>query len=219
MDSPGAHGPALNGHSVLAAKKVTPIEHPLARHSLSLLQDTRTAAHLLRPSSIQLLTLLLVEATRSRSAGHGSGSESGQSFARPLILLSITRAGIGLAHRMAEIFSPLLVGAVSFNGDTSGHHADARLHLSSAPPLSEAHVLLFNPIVTTGSSSGSAIRLLQRSGATKISLLTFAIAEESLERLTREFASVTVLTSSISNGGSGRQSAAEVARLMERFQA
>jgi uracil phosphoribosyltransferase len=180
-----SHAGSINGHAASARAQPSGVVHPFAQHALPLLRDPHTPAHRARAASAQLLATLLWEAAKSLPTRPGATGEH-LVIAKPLVLLAVTRAGIGLAHRMAELFSPLLVGAISYERETETT-GEARLHLASAPPLSDARIVLFNPVVSTGSSSAKALRLLQRSGANDIALLTFAIESQVVQRLTKDF--------------------------------
>jgi uracil phosphoribosyltransferase len=169
-------------------KKVKVAEHPLAQHALMTLRNKLTAAAEFRQTSHQLLVLLTVEAlrtlpTRDDMVQTHSTTHTGPVLAKPVVFLSVTRHGLGLAHKVAELFPSLLVGSVSLerSGDTLG--IEPRLHLVNAPALSDVRILLFVPVVATGASASQALKFLRKAGATDITLISFLVSFQGLSRL------------------------------------
>lgn len=191
-----------NGSSASPWKKPAVIEHPVAQHALTMLRNRQTTPQQFRSASNQLLMMLLTEVTRNlptRIEVPSSGSESalGRVLVKPIVLLATARHGLGLAHRMAEFFPNLLVGALSFESSGGDRIPEARLHLSNAPALGDARVIIFAPIVATGSSSARAINHARRSGATDICLVSFVISSPGLTRVQTGAPELLVWTASI----------------------
>jgi uracil phosphoribosyltransferase len=211
-----------------AAKKVNVAEHPLAQHALMALRNKHTAPAQFRRISNQLLVLLAIEATRSLptrddlvetatgaevtsppwprspnarddAAKSHSTTHTGQVLAKPVVLLSLTRHGLGLAHNLTDLIPDLLVGTISLDrtGDNPG--AEPRLHLINAPALGDARVILFDPVVATGASASQALNFLRRSGATDITLISFLVSFQGLSRVQTTLPDLAVWTAGIDN--------------------
>ena len=197
--------PVFNSPSVRASppqKKIVVVDHPVAQHALTVLRNKHTESHHFRIISNQLLVLLVLEATRSLptrpESNEASSNESvGQVLAKPVVFVTIARHGLGLAHRLAEFFPSLLVGAISLERSDGGKHAETRLHLPNAPALSDARVILFDPIVATGSSACQAIKLVRRTGALDISVVSFVVSAPGVDRIHTEFPTTAMWTASI----------------------
>jgi uracil phosphoribosyltransferase len=198
------NGTATNGSAFPLSKRVTVTKHPIAQHALTVLRNPLTPPPRFRTISNQLLVMLVMDATRTLplrgESAAGSGDDgSGQVVAKPVVFLTVARHGLGLAHRMVDFFPDLLIGAISFDAGQSGNGSESRLHLPNAPALSDARVILFQPVVATGGSSSRAISLVRRSGATDIALVSFLVSAPGLGRLQSSFPDLSVWTASIEN--------------------
>ena len=199
---PDPNGAVPSGPALPSSKKVTVVKHPVAQHALTALRSKLTAPHDFRTISNQLLVMLVMEATRTlptreESVPGPADVVVGQTLAKPVVFLTIARQSLGLAHRMADFFPDLLVGSISLGHAEGGQQSVARLHLPHAPALSDARVIIFDPIVATGSSSSRAINLIRRSGASDISLVSFVISDPGLSRVQATFPDLAVWTAAI----------------------
>lgn len=197
-NSPVTSAPTINPPTV---KKVNVAEHPLAQHTLMALRNKHTASPQFRQLSNQLLVLLALEATRTLPTRDDlvqtySTTHTGSVLAKPVVLLSITRHGLGLAHQLAGFFPDLLVGSISLerNGNPG---IEPRLHIVNAPALSDASVILFDPVVATGLSASQAVSFIRRAGATDITLLSFIVSFQGLSRLQSAAPDLSVWTAGI----------------------
>jgi uracil phosphoribosyltransferase len=185
-----------------AAKKINIAEHPFAQHALMALRNKHTEPAQFRQISNQLLVLLALEATRSLPTKDEliethSTTHTGQVLAKPVIFLSVSRHGLGLTHGVADFFPGMLVGNVTLErkGDNPG--VEPRLHVVNAPALSDARVILFDPVVATGMSSTLALNFIRRSGATDITLVSFLVSFPGLSRLQASSPELSVWTAGI----------------------
>lgn len=184
------------------AKKNNVAEHPLAQHALTILRNKQTEPAQFRQISNQLLVLLALEATRNlpmrdEPVETRSNSHTGQVLAKPVIFLSVTRHGLGLAHNVADFFPGMLVGTVTLERKNENAAPEPRLHIVNAPALSDAKVILFDPVVTTGASATLALNFIRRSGATDVSLVSFLVSFAGLSRLQTALPDLTVWTAGI----------------------
>lgn len=184
------------------ASRVQIVDHPAAMHALTVLRDQQTPHYEFRRTSNQLLVLLAVEAMRSltlreRRIETSAGSWNGGLLAKPVVFLSVTRDGLGLSHNLADCLPGLLVGGISIERTIESQVFQPRLHLASAPALSDARVILFDPVVSTGSTSGVALSLVRRLGATDISLVSFIVSSQGLLRLQADCPTLTVWTAGV----------------------
>jgi uracil phosphoribosyltransferase len=185
-----------------AVNKINVVEHPIALHALTALRNRQTAPELFRVFSHQLLTLLAVEATRGLPVREEAvetvwGSHPGRVLGQPIVFLSLSRRGLGLAHHMTDLIPNVRVGMISLDHADNGQHFSPRLHLVNAPALGESLVILFDPVVATGLSASLALDLLQRSGAVDVTLLSFLVSVVGLERVQGAWPDLTVWTAAI----------------------
>lgn len=178
------------------------VKHPVAQHALTVLRNKHTPPHQFRTSSNQLLVALLMEAirtvpTRAENVATAGDEAVGQVMMKPVVLLAIERQGVGLAHRMVEIFPDMLVGTIGFDNSSNGQRGNVRLHLSNAPALGDARVIVFDPVVATGASARRAIGLVRRGGATDIALVSFVVSTPGLDHLQTDMPELHVWTAAI----------------------
>lgn len=192
-------GPSHRGRPTV--KRLNVLEHPIAQHALTGLRNKDTASQDFREVCEQLLLFLTVEATRSLPV-HGvevatsAGRYEGKSLAKPVIFLSVTREALGLANNVADLIPNVLIGAVSLD-QRGSQRPVPRMHLTNAPALSEARVILFDPVVATGLSASLALGLLRNSGAADLTLVSFVCSSQGLAHLQSKLPDLTVWTAAI----------------------
>src|SRR5688572_27851563 len=93
------------------------LQHPLGAHVLTHLRDKTTKPALFRTLSYQISLLLALDATRdlaTEDKGIDTPMESmtGRVFARPLVVVPILRAGLGMVQPFQDIFPVVSIGYV-----------------------------------------------------------------------------------------------------------
>jgi len=205
---PDADEPALPPGGALDEGRLPPeallnvVEHPIAQHALTMLRNKHTPTKAFRLFSDQLVVLLTLEATRSLPVREETietplEKHAGRILGKPVVFLSLTRRGLGLAHRVSDFIPEVVVGSVSLEHTGDAHRLTPRLHLSNAPALGDARVILFDPVVGTGYSASVALHRIRTSGATDISLLSFLITPPGLERVQAAVPGLKVWTTAI----------------------
>lgn len=177
------------------------LHHPIAEHALGALRNRRTPSEQFRAHCQRVLMLLVIEATRSlpiRQRGPGPDA-GGRTLGKPVVVLSLSRDGLGLAHQMAECIPEAVTGVITMHG-TETDRPEPRLHLVRAPALSEARVILFTPIIATGLSSCLSITLLRHSGATDVCVLTLVTSTEGAARIQSSHPGTEIWTGAVDNG-------------------
>lgn len=183
-------------------KKPHVLDHAIAQHALSALCDRHSDTRMLRLFSNQLLTVLAFEATRNlplrESEVEVAGeTHRGKNLSKPVVFVSLTRPGLGLSHVVADLIPNLSMGNITLDHAGGSRRLEPRLHLTSAPALSGAHVILFDPAVASGISAGIALHLLRSSGAADLSLLSFVISSAGLKRIQTTTPDVAIWTAAI----------------------
>ncbi len=185
-----------------AARRPRILSHPIAQHALTALRDRRTRARHVRFYSNQLLNALTLEATASLalheiSVETTSGTQAGKILGKPVIFMSLTRHGLGLAHNVTEIIPGVSIGSITLEKVEGAELPVPRLHLSNAPSLQEARVIVFDPTVTTGKTAALALQLLRKSGAGDLVLASFIMSNQGLDRIMTTIPDLTVITGAI----------------------
>jgi len=188
-------------HGGMPSSSIHVLDHPIARHALIALRDQHTTPKHIRYYSHQLLTLLTMEATRnlptrSTTVEATYGVTTGDTLAKPVIFVSLNRYGLGLSHQVGDLIPDALVGSISLD-HSSERRVEPRLHLSNAPALHEARVIVFDPVVGSGLSAGIALSLLRRSGATDLTMMSFIMSSAGVPRVLAAAPEASLFTAAI----------------------
>ena len=178
------------------------VAHPLAEVALTAMRDRSTPPDRFRSMCNLLLMLLTVEATRSLSTRErrvetDDGIRTGRTFGRPMLFISLNRAGLGLVRNIVELIPNLNAGSISIERSGESGGVEPRLHLSAAPSLDKACVILFQPVVASGASAVVALDLLRRAGAKDPILLSCLVSFQGLTRIHGSFPEVPIWTAAV----------------------
>jgi uracil phosphoribosyltransferase len=182
-------------------KRVHLLDHPLSQHNLTVLRDKFSTAHQLRISSNQLLSALILEATRRLSTRTISyrgehGEFQGRSVDKSVIFVSVAKHGLGLSHNVSELIPDVSVGTIAFEHSAT-NRLEARLNLTRATALHDSLVILFDPSVGSGFSATAALHLLKRSGATELAVVSFVLSLPGLNRIHAALPDVNIFAAAI----------------------
>ncbi len=162
------------------------LDHPLAQHVLTHLRDKKTKPVLFRTLSYQISLLLALEATRDLSTVEKSIETplepmKSRVLAKPLVVVPILRAGLGMLQPFHDVFPDVSVGYVGLERDHET--AIARSYYCKLPPLTNARVLVVDPMLATGGSAAHALTLVKEHGATEVSFVCIVASPEGVAAL------------------------------------
>lgn len=159
------------------------IRHPLADHILTHLRDKTTKPALFRTLCGQVTLLLALEATRDLAVVEKTIETplermTGTVLAKPLVIVPILRAGLGMVEPFVNLFPNVSVGYVGLERD----HATAVAHsyYCKLPPLTAARVLVIDPMLATGGSAAQALDVVKAAGAKDLALVCIVGAPEGI---------------------------------------
>ncbi|HEX8373238.1 MAG TPA: uracil phosphoribosyltransferase [Chthoniobacterales bacterium] len=183
---------------------VTLIDHPILQARVTQLRDKSTPSAQFAEHLRQIAALLLFEMTRtlpleSVQVETPLTTTTGARLAKPLILVPILRAGLGMVDGMARMLPDAAIGHIGMyrNEETlEPQHYYFRLPSS----IAVGEVLLVDPMLATGNSAVAAIHLLKKQGATSIRFGCLISCPEGLAHLTTEHPDVPIFTGAIDEG-------------------
>jgi uracil phosphoribosyltransferase len=160
---------------------LTIIQHPLAAHVITHLRDKTTKPALFRMLCHQITLLLALEATRDlateeRQIETPLEPVQGRVLARPLVIVPILRAGLGMVEPFLALFPDVSVGYVGLERDHTT--AIARSYYCKLPPLDGRRVLVIDPMLATGGSAAQALDVIKTSGGADVVLVCIVAAPE-----------------------------------------
>lgn len=157
------------------------LSHPLGTHVLTHLRDKTTKPALFRTLSYQISLLLALEATRDLAMEEKHietpmEAMTGRVLARPLAVVPILRAGLGMVQPFQDIFPDVSIGYVGLERDHTT--AIARSYYCKLPPLDGKRVIVVDPMLATGGSAAQAIDVVKSAGAKEIVFVCIVAAPE-----------------------------------------
>ena len=177
------------------------IEHPLVAAKLSILRAKTTAPEEFRRNMQEIAMLLLCEAAHAWTTTPIELETplkkcEGQILARPIVFVPILRAGLGMLEGMLRIVPEASVGHIGLYRDEETLRPVSyfcRLPVN----LSEAQVVLVDPMLATGYSAREAASMLKARGAKRIQFICLVACPPGIEQLHSVHPDVTIVTAAI----------------------
>lgn len=179
-------------------------KHPLVQREMTLLRSGNTSADAFRTSLRRVSRLLVYEAstdlqTEEKTVTTPLEAAVGYVLARPVILVPVLRAGLGMVEAFLDMFPEARVGHVGLyrNEETL---EPVEYYGKYPASLETAVVFLLDPMLATGGSALAALRILHARGAKDIRLISLVSAPEGVRLLEREYPDVPVYTAALDRG-------------------
>ena len=177
---------------------LTVIDHPLARHYLTVLRDESTPPEDFRNAARRLTYALVMEATRrvplqkteiqtpmERTTGYELGD---------IVAVAVLRAGLGMLNAVLELLPEVKIGFAGVQRDEET--AMPMEYYAKMPKLSDASVLILEPMLATGGSLSWAVSKAKDSGARDITCLCVVTAPDGVTRMYEDHPDVRIVAAS-----------------------
>ena len=177
------------------------LHHPIASVCVTQLRDLRTSSERFRVAMQRLSALVFAEASKDIPL---SGIEvqtpitstTGHEFSRPVVLVPILRAGLGMVDGILSLVPDAVVAHVGIARDEAT--AKPQSYYAKLPPLlAHAEVFLLDPMLATGGSAVSAVQQLKDVGAKSIKLVGIIAAPEGVSAFTSAHPDVPIFTAAL----------------------
>jgi uracil phosphoribosyltransferase len=123
----------------------------------------------------------------------------GARLKRPIVLVPILRAGVGMLNGFTEILPDAAVGYIGLYRDEIT--LEAKPYYSNLPPnIAECEVILIDPMLATGSSSAEGATQLKKAGATRIRFAALVAAPEGIQAFHDQHPDIPIFTASVDLG-------------------
>ncbi len=190
----------MQGRNPLPAMALTILQHPLALHVLTHLRDRTTKPALFRTLGGQITLLLALEATRDLATEEKPietplEPATGHILAKPLAVVPILRAGLGMVEPFLDLFPDVSVGYIGLERD----HLTAVAHsyYCKLPPLAGRRVLVIDPMLATGGSAVQALDVVKAAGGIDVALVCIVAAPEGVALVERRHPEVPIITAAL----------------------
>jgi uracil phosphoribosyltransferase len=177
------------------------VDHPLVAAGLSILRAKTTTPDLFRRHLQEIAILLFVEASRAWKTNSIEvetplTSCVGAVLAKPIVLVPILRAGLGMLDGILRVAPDASIGHIGLYRDPETLRPVSyydRLPVNVAA----AEVLLLDPMLATGHSACEAVSILKAQGAQHIQFLCVIACPVGVQQLQSEHPDVAIVTAAI----------------------
>jgi uracil phosphoribosyltransferase len=166
------------------------VDHPLVAHKLTALRDEATDSPTFRRLADELVTLLAYEATREVRVAPVSvttpvGTANGVRLTRPQpLVVPILRAGLGMLDGMTRLLPTAEVGFLGMVRDEGT--LVATMYANRLPDdLSGRQCYVLDPMLATGGTLATAVRLLLDRGADDVTAICLLAAPEGIAHMAK----------------------------------
>ena len=165
---------------------LTVLDHPLADLHLARLRDASTTPEAFVRHAAVLGSLLAVEALRDLPTSTTTvttpvGPAEQRVPSTDVVAVPVLRAGLGLLDGVRTVVPTAAVGMVGLERDEET--LEAREYYRKLPPLTDARVLVLEPMLATGGSAADAVGRLRDAGADRVTVLGVVATQGAVDRI------------------------------------
>jgi uracil phosphoribosyltransferase len=180
---------------------VTVVDHVLLRRLLTILRDRDTPHGVFRQTLDDAAMILAYEALRGLRADEHDvetplETTQGVSLVDEVVIVAILRAGLGLVDGFLRLVPDARVGHLGMYRDEEALRPVG--YYENIPAgVSDAEVLVVDPMLATGGSATQAIARLKRAGAKRIRFTCLVAAPEGVAALREAHPDVEIVTAAL----------------------
>lgn len=172
------------------------IDHPLITHKLSIIRRKETGTRDFRQNISEIAGLIAYEITRDLPMKEivietPVSSCITSELSKEIVLVPVLRAGLGMVDGITSLIPTAKVGHIGLYRD---HETLEPVEYFAKFPaaLSEAVVMVLDPMLATGGSASAAISAIKRRGAVTIRLVCIVGAPEGVARIEKDHPDVDI---------------------------
>ncbi len=172
------------------------INHPLITHKLSLIRRKETGTRDFRQNISEIAGLMAYEITRDLPVREvvidtPLSSCITAELSREIILVPVLRAGLGMVDGITALITTARVGHIGLVRDHETL-APTEYYAKFPADISEAVVMVLDPMLATGGSASAAIEAVKNRGAVTIRLVCIVGVPEGVARVERDHPDVDI---------------------------
>lgn len=178
------------------------IRHPLVQHKLTHMRDKQTPTKVFRSLAKEASFLLGyemlkdLELTDKRIETPIEAIDAPVLSDRPLVFVSILRAGNGILSGLLELAPQANVGFVGVQRNEETLKPE-HYYCNLPPELQDALIIVCDPMLATGGSAADSIDLIKKQGGTDIRMVTLLAAPEGVKAFHERHPDVDLYTASV----------------------
>ena len=192
----------LAGVSRNAAKQIVEVKHPLVRHKVGLLRDVDTPTQAFRQLVNELTLLLTYEATKDMATEEVEISTPLERMSvqrisgKKVAVCPILRAGIGMLDGVLSLIPGARVGFIGLYRDEETLEP-VEYFVKLPNDIDQRDVIILDPMLATGRSTGYAAKLVKEAGAESVRLIALIAAPEGIEHMQAEHPDVSIVVAAV----------------------
>ncbi|MBO4538142.1 MAG: uracil phosphoribosyltransferase [Erysipelotrichaceae bacterium] len=161
------------------------LDHPLIKHKLTIMRRKETGTKDFRQNLDEIGGLMVYEIMKDAALKEvpietPMGKAVGYELSKPVVLVPILRAGLGMVDGIQAIIPTAKVGHVGLYRDEET--LEPHSYYAKFPPnIASAKVFVVDPMLATGGSSTAAINFVKEAGATDITLVCLVGVQEGID--------------------------------------
>lgn len=172
-------------------------DHPLIQHKMSLLRDKNTGTKEFRELLSEVAMLMAYEVTRDLPLMEVEvetpvgKAKSNIISGKKLCIVPVLRAGLGMVNGMQNLIPNVKIGHIGLYRDHETLTA-VEYYCKLPEDASEREIIVLEPMIATGGSLSSAIRIIKNKGVTNIKIMSILAARGGIEKLATEHPDVNI---------------------------
>jgi len=177
------------------------VDHPLIKHSLTILRDKNTEIETFRRHAALVSQIMIMEATRhlpmdEKIIETPLEKTTGYQIRHSLAFVPVLRAGLSMLFPAKDFLPWAPVGFVGLERDETT--AVAREYYKKLPQsLKDKRILILDPMLATGGSLVDTIKVLENKSAKSIFVVCIVAAPEGIELINQKYPDVHIYTAAI----------------------
>jgi uracil phosphoribosyltransferase len=177
------------------------LDHPLAAAQLSILRARATSPNDFRQAMNKMALMLLVEAARNWETQKVAMESplapfTGIILPRPIALMPILRAGLGLQEGMLPLVPEASTGHIGLQRDPVTLRP-IQYYCRLPANLAEAELLVLDPMLATGRSAAEAVSVVKSAGATRVQLVCVLVCPAGVAEMQRAHPGVPIVAAQL----------------------
>ena len=177
-------------------------DHPLIQHKISLLRDKNTGTKDFRELTEEVSMLMVYEVTRNLLLTEIeietpiSKAKTNVLAAKPVTLVPILRAGLGMVAGIQKLIPNAKVGHIGIYRDHTTLQP-VEYYCKMPPNIKDSIVFILDPMFATGGSATAAVEYLKSMGACDLRLVCIIAAEYALEMMNKEHPDIPIFCAAV----------------------
>jgi uracil phosphoribosyltransferase len=176
---------------------------PAAGVQLARLRDKDTPPDRFRAYARSLASMLTMEAVRDIPVESGEvegplGPAPMRRPAPPVVAVPVLRAGLGLLQGLHDVIPTAYVGMIGLQRNEQTLEPES--YYFKVPDLTDAWVLVLEPMLATGGSASQAVTALHPEGAAQVTVLSVVATQQAIDRIHEHNPGTRIVVGAIDRG-------------------